>query len=204
MPDFVAGYFNDDVPNRGNNADTVSQNSDDKTEADKSENDYVKDSSVNPDEHEFAANDPSTYIDTKDDSVSQSNIRFDTEFYSLELPDYWADLCVYDQWDIAPYGYGIAFYEKQSMEDFNGEGGFLFDIALYNDKDYMDFPDYTYLGELSIVRLARYDVVVSYPTDVQFSDAGQENYMKLSNDIAGILASFTPQPDVDCEYIPAT
>lgn len=131
-------------------------------------------------------------------------IIFDTEYYSLELPDYWADLCVYDQWDIEPYAYGIAFYEEQSMNDFDGDGGFLFSIALYNNEDYMDFPDYTYLGQLKIIRLANYDVVVSYPTDVQFSDAGRENYMKLSDDIPSILDSFTPQPDVDCEYIPAT
>lgn len=146
--------------------------------------------------------------ESPDDTVESglgASIIFDTEYYSLELPDYWADLCVYDQWDIEPYAYGIAFYENQSMNDFDGDGGFLFSIALYsNEDDYIDFPDYTYLGQLRVIRLANYDVVVSYPTDVQYSNAGQENYMKLSGDIDGILASFTPQPDVDCEYTPAT
>lgn len=134
---------------------------------------------------------------------SENTITFDTELYSLELPEYWEDLAVYEQWDIG-YAYGITFYESQSLDDFDGEGGMLFSIILDSNDEYMDYPDYTYLGQLSVVRLANFDVVVTYPTDVQFSDAGQENYMKLSNDIAGILASFTPQPDVDCEYTPAT
>lgn len=141
------------------------------------------------------------------DTPVESTIRFDTEFYSLEFPEYWADLCVYSQWDIDPdsyaKSYGITFYEKQSNDDFGGEGGELFSLALYQGDEYYDFPDYLYLGELTVIRLATYNVVAIFPTDVQFSEAGQENYLRLSEDIDDILASFAPQSDPECEYTPA-
>lgn len=193
MPGFITGFFSDHSSGEEDDSGTVVKDSDNRV--DKEDNDVKNLPTISEEDKS----------ETQDNvNGMQDSIKFDTEFYTLELPEYWTDLSDYYQWDIEPYGYGLTFYEKQSRKDLNEIGGFLFSLSLYTDKEYEDWPGCIYLGQLNVIRLANYDVVVSYPTDVQFSEAGYENYVKLSNDIADILVSFTPRPDVDCEYTPAT
>lgn len=131
-------------------------------------------------------------------SSSFDDILFETELYSLTLPADWSGRVVTEQWETEGYGYGVAFCEQKSYDD--EYGGMLFSISLMHE--YPDFPESRCLGELDVVRLANYYVIVSFPSDVQYSDAGMDNYIDMSEDIENVLATFTPLPTVDCTFTP--
>ena len=68
-------------------------------------------------------------------------------------------------------------------------GGFLFGISLYEeDEDISYLPSYETIGLLE-AKGQTYQVIVEYPTDVQFSDDTAENYQKLSKDMDDVIAS---------------
>ncbi len=121
----------------------------------------------------------------------------DTELYTITVPAEWTDLYYTEQWENG-MGYGLAFYERQSYDD--NCGGKLFSIVL-EVSDY-DYPNCKCLGTLDVVRLASFDVVVLYPTDIQFSDAGMERYNKMSNDIGEILGTFSAKEEVGASFYP--
>ncbi len=112
---------------------------------------------------------------------------FRTEFYTVVIPDDWYGRYTYDRWELDSYGYGIGFNEASSAED--GMSGRLFSICLQTDQSYLTAPDYNYIGQIAANNGLTYNVVVYYPTSIEFSTAARADYNDMGNDIDAIVAS---------------
>lgn len=113
-------------------------------------------------------------------------ITYKTKDFTLTLPANW-DGCYQagkGQTDGLPW---YSFYEKQCYKELNGEGGWLFSIAVYKDKSYEDMPSYDVL-----MKKGNKIYVVLYPTDVQFygtSAKATKSYTTMSGQIDKVLKS---------------
>lgn len=132
-----------------------------------------------------------TNVDIKADEltvITQSNpdIVIDTEYYTLSTPSSWEDDCFYEITDGESYSYNLSFYDKASYDAING--GWLFSIKLLTEfEDYSVYPNYDVLGSLEVYRIGLYNIVVIYPTDVQYSEETAWNYNQLSAQIPSLL-----------------
>lgn len=126
-----------------------------------------------------------------------------TDYYSLKLPSEWKDAYEYEIFP-NPDGYPVytlVLYDAASRR--NGFGGVLFSISLfYSESDYNDCPSYQVLGRLVVRQADVFDVVVFYPTDVQFDTDDSASYQKLQADIDKVVDSFTP--DSTYAFYPAS
>jgi len=68
------------------------------------------------------------------------------------------------------------------------EGGHLFSIHLLTEfEDYTVYPDYDVLGSLEVYKIGSYNIIVTYPTDVQFSNETVEKYNEMTASIPDVL-----------------
>lgn len=117
-------------------------------------------------------------------------ILVDTTYYRLALPADWNNHCFYAVTQGEGEGYSLSFYNTKSYEA--GDGGFLFAIQLLNwMEDYIQFPSYDLLGSVSVPEAGSYNVVITYPTDVQFSDETAGEYQAQEQAIPDIIASLS-------------
>ena len=100
--------------------------------------------------------------------------------FSIEMP---ADMN--GTYETIVTDHSISFYDKESKEA--GFGGFAFDVSAYKEpSEHMGGMD-TKLGELTTKDGTLYDIVISYPSDVQFDYTNYEyndmpaNYARLYN-----------------------
>ena len=121
---------------------------------------------------------------------SNSNLIIDTEYYTLSAPSSWCDNCFYEIAEGENDNYTLSFYDNASHNATNA--GWLFSINLLTESsDYSNYPDYDVLGSIEVYRIGSYNVVVTYPTDVQFSDDTIEEYTQMSAEIPNILESIS-------------
>lgn len=119
----------------------------------------------------------------------------DTEYFTVEVPGFWNGLYEYEIYE-DDIGYSLIFYEKDSHASM--EAGHLMSISLYlESEDYTYLPSYEELGKLDTGDNI-YNVLVEYPTDVQFDEADASKYKKLSNTMESILETITAKED--CVY----
>lgn len=124
-------------------------------------------------------------LTNKNESKNEFSV-VDTEYYTLNIPLSWENDCFYEVTEGENYNYTLRFYNKASLE--KGYGGDLFSIRLLTEfEDYSCYPDYDILGSLEVYRIGSYNIVVTYPTDVQFSDETAEKYREMSSFIPYIL-----------------
>ena len=130
--------------------------------------------------------------DRKDIGVSTANmpltpdIPLDTEYYTISVPSSWLDDCLFEIDHGEYYNYTLRFYERTSHEAFGG--GHLFSVMLLPECiDYTNYPDYDVLGSVEVYRIGAYNVVVTYPTDVQYSEETAEKYREMADGISPIL-----------------
>jgi len=110
----------------------------------------------------------------------------DTEYYTLKIPANWNDDCVYKIVNGESYDYTLSFYNKADYEQI--EGGHLFSIHLLTEfEDYTVYPDYDVLGSLEVYKIGSYNIIVTYPTDVQFSNETVEKYNEMTASIPDVL-----------------
>lgn len=133
----------------------------------------------------------STKSDTQKDDTTETqekNIIINTDYFTLTVPESWRGLFEYEVYpDSESYAYTVNLYEIDSHQEMMG--GFLFGISLYEeDEDISYLPSYETIGLLE-AKGQTYQVIVEYPTDVQFSDDTAENYQKLSKDMDDVIAS---------------
>jgi len=127
-----------------------------------------------------------------------------TDYYSLTVPSSWEGKYAYkvyppeEEWSEAYY---LDVYHKESEQQ--NYGGSLFGISLFYDGDssYLSYPDYEVLGRLQIKQASIFDVVVTYPTDVQFTDETEPEYTELRKDVENVLKSF--EADSKYSFTPA-
>lgn len=134
----------------------------------------------------------------KQEKIQQSNIIIDTQFFTVTLPESWKDLYDCDIYrEDYETGYTICFYEKESRKVI--EGGYLFGISLYEEGvDYSFLPSFDELGQIQTYSKT-YEVIVEYPTDVQFNEDTADLYHQLSDQIDDILG--TIEAKKGCQYI---
>ena len=110
----------------------------------------------------------------------------DTEYYTLSAPSSWKDDCFYEVADGENNNYTLSLYDKLSYDATNG--GWLFSVNLLTEfEDYSIYPDYDILGSLEVYRIGSYNVVVTYPTDVQYSEETADKYREMNENISKIL-----------------
>lgn len=120
----------------------------------------------------------------------KSDMLIDTEYYTISAPSSWNDDCIYEISDGDSYNYSLSFYDKASHEAVYG--GWLFSIDLLTEfEDYSNYPDHDVLGSLEVYRIGSYNIVVTYPTDVQCSEETAEKYREMYNDIPDMLKTIS-------------
>ncbi len=144
-----------------------------------------------PSEQNLAAQqeEPQQKESNADQAIGTAQVE--TELYDLMIPSSWQSLVNIEKRDGEYNDYTLGFYHKASADA--GIGGHLFSICMYPDDSYMDLPAYKYLGRLLYRQAEPYEIVVMYPTDVQFTDATSSEYYMLKDDIKGVVQSFTPK-----------
>lgn len=129
-------------------------------------------------------------IQTNNSSPAQSDFTIETTYYTLKTPATWSDDCTYKIHKTDNHSYSLTLYEKLSHQK-NGDGQ-LFTIVLYPGfEDYTTLPDYNYLGKLKIKELGSFNVVITYPTDITFSEEYVEKYNDMKEAIPYILKNIT-------------
>lgn len=113
-----------------------------------------------------------------------------TDYFSLTLPHDWANTCVYTVTDPNDPPYTVSIYEDTSYWDFGG-GKLCSIMLLPTDADYTEFPAYEYLGILDTPD-GSFQLVVLFPTDVQFSQDTAEVYQKMERQLPDVLSTLNP------------
>ena len=134
---------------------------------------------------------------TKKGAVAEETTQdiIDTEYFTVVVPDSWEGLYEYDIYQ-DENGYSLVFYEKDSHASM--DAGHLMSISLYlEDEDYSYLPCYEELGKLDTGEYI-YNVLVEYPTDVQFDESDAAKYQQLSNTMESILE--TIEANEGCTY----
>ncbi|MGN1182501.1 MAG: hypothetical protein ACI4SR_05785 [Faecalibacillus sp.] len=134
-----------------------------------------------------SCNSKSTSQGQKDTTTKQeTGEKIDTNYFTIMIPEKWQDLYEYEIYpDSESHTYAIEFYEKTSRQEING--GYLFGISLYQENENLyDLPSFKLLGNLEVDQDI-YQVVVEYPTDVQYTEKAEKNYRNLAQDIDDIL-----------------
>ena len=120
-----------------------------------------------------------------DVELSKPGMRVETKYFTVSVPESWKQNCVYEVYaendDCA-----VSFYEKASYDAIGC--GWLFSIDLIPEsEDYSYYPNYDVLGRLEVPSLGVYHIVVTYPTDVQFSEENAKTYHEMFNTVPEIL-----------------
>ena len=113
-------------------------------------------------------------------------ITYKTKEFTLQLPANWEGCYHVDEGETDGLPW-YSFSDKQCYKELNGEGGWLFSIAVYKDHSYEDMPSYDVL-----MKKGNKIYVALYPTDVQFdgtSEKAAKSYHKLSSQIDQVLKS---------------
>ena len=138
----------------------------------------------------LVTNDTVSADDTTTTTQTSHGMLIDTEYYTLSAPNSWNDDCFYEVADGENYNYTLSFYDKASHDAING--GWLFSVNLFTEfEDYSNYPDYDVLGSLEVYRIGSYNIVVTYPTDVQYSEETAKKYREMSADINDILKTIS-------------
>lgn len=121
-------------------------------------------------------------------AIDKTTTIINTEYFTVKVPKKWNGSYIYEVYpDSESYAYTINFYEIESRQEM--DGGFLFGISLYDeDEDISYLPSYEEIGMLEAEKQT-YQVIVEYPTDVQFTDDTAKNYNKLCQDVDNIIQS---------------
>lgn len=115
-----------------------------------------------------------------------TSIIYKTKDFTLQLPANWEGCYRVDEGEVDGLPW-YSFSDKQCYKELNGEGGWLFSIAVYTDQSYEDMPSYDVL-----MKKGNKIYVALYPTDVQFdgtSAKATKSYQKLSGQIGQVLKS---------------
>lgn len=124
----------------------------------------------------------------KDIEQEATTITVDTDYYTVEIPKAWETDGLWKVFEGESYDYTLSFYEKQSHDELNA--GFLFSIDLFTEfEDYTYYPSYEVLGSVEVYRIGGYNIIATYPTDVQFSEKTVKKYNKMASEIPQVLKS---------------
>lgn len=122
----------------------------------------------------------------EEETEEADTVIVDTKYFTLEISKTLADDCVYEVYESEDGLYSLGFYEKTSREEM--DAGYLFSILLKPaDEDYTFYPSYDVLGSFERVTNESYNVIVLYPTDVQFTEETAAKYSEVNKEVPNIL-----------------
>lgn len=126
----------------------------------------------------------------------------DTSYYTITLPDSWREDCIYSITESTGYGYSVKFEDRTSHEAIGS--GELFVLHLFTwFEDYSIYPVYQVLGSLDVYRIGLYNIVVTYPSDVRFTDDTAEQYNRMFSEIPGILETISYKDECVFSEVPS-
>ena len=119
----------------------------------------------------------------------------ETKYYTVTLPEDWVDACTYTVYPADEEGPDTLVLSE--TESYHTEyGGHLCSISLIpHGEDYSYFPSYEWIGMLETPE-GDFDIVVLYPTDVQFSDETAQAYHNLANKVEDVINTLTPNDGI--------
>lgn len=124
------------------------------------------------------------------DVKSNYYILIDTEYYTLSVPNSWKASYSYEVSSGEKGTYVLSFYENESHESI--EGGWLFSIILLTEnEDYTYYPSYDVLGSVEVKDTGSYNLIATYPTDVQFTSESAKTYNEMFDSVAEILKTIS-------------
>lgn len=119
-------------------------------------------------------------------SATADELTLNTEYFSVVFPENW-------------YGkYDVDFYSDEQIKDWsivlkeeitnNSDMGYLFSVVMVRDgESYYDYPEYDYYACAEYEDDGKYNVIITYPSDVQFDDAYEYIYRDLQEDIPNVI-----------------
>ena len=127
----------------------------------------------------------STVYDGPDDGTALELVESD--YFTVEVPDGWKGIYTYEKVKKNDGTFYLSLYE---LEEHNSSGaGNLFTIALFpEDTDYSYLPYYEEYGVLT-GNGKTYNIIIMYPTDVQFTSNTSDNYNSMYENIKYVLDS---------------
>ena len=135
-------------------------------------------------------NPPDKVHDTVSVTEEQKTSVVSTKYYTVEIPVSWEKDCFHELTEKEHNNYKLSFYDKASREEING--GWLFSVDLLDEtEDYLNFPDYEILGSVEVHNIGSYNIIVTYPTDVQFSENTAKKYSELKKEVPDILKTIS-------------
>lgn len=139
---------------------------------------------------------PETTESTTEETVPENrDTVIDTKYFSVTIPESWGEYYSYEIFNYEESAYSLIFYETQSREEY---GGKVFSIRLIPEtEDYTYYPSYEVLGRIETNQSDTFNVIVLYPTDVQFNPDHAQIYAILEAGIDDILESITYH---DCTF----
>lgn len=120
----------------------------------------------------------------KSSEASEQGITAEGYCYTVTLPADWQGRYTEYDTEEGDCRYAAFCHTASMTED---GGGHLFSIALIPEaEDYTVFPSYDCLGVLKTPD-GEFSIVVTYPTDVQFSEDTAAEYGEMADDIDQII-----------------
>lgn len=118
-------------------------------------------------------------------NAEEPDTLIDTEYYTITIPESWCEDCIYEIVDGDSNDYSLCFYDKSNYEE---SGGWLFSIVMLTEQDdYTYFPSYEVLGSIDVPNAGTFNIIASYPTDVQFSNETAAQYCGMHDAIPDVL-----------------
>ena len=130
--------------------------------------------------------------------IAEENIitkenEIDTLFYTIDDVD---ENIIYKIFNEEDENYILTFYDKVSNDEFGG--GRLFSVEIFDfEEDYTFLPSYKLLGYIITENGVKYNVVITYPTDVQFMPNTVESYKNAEQSIPEIIGKIVFKESVE-------
>ena len=122
--------------------------------------------------------------DNKSSEAPSQGITVEGFYYTVTLPADWQGRYTKYDTEEGDCRYDVFCHSASMTEE---GGGHLFSICLISGaEDYTVFPSYDYLGILKTPD-GEFNMVVTYPTDVQFSEDTAAEYNDMADDINRII-----------------
>lgn len=127
-----------------------------------------------------------------DDTVTVDGTTLTTPYFTVSVPADWDGKYIYSAYDTEG-NYSLSFQNKECAD--NNEGGYICTIQVSKEP-----PEFIrYIGGDFLFGMKEkggkdvaYYVAASYPTDVQFGEKTQDQYMKMYDEKEKLAASVTP------------
>lgn len=130
------------------------------------------------------AEEPQNTAEDKTSEVPSQGITVEGFCYTVTLPADWQGRYTKYDTEEGDCRYDVFCHSASMAEE---GGGHLFSICLISGaEDYTVFPSYDYLGVLKTPD-GEFNMVVTYPTDVQFSEDTAAEYNDMADDINRII-----------------